>query len=219
MNVAFKQPARTSAFARFDRRGAAVADRHRRRLRAHRHLRAGRRRPHCADFALSRAGHRSVAVSAGDEPPAIGEIRLPEKLSAFSRLRELPCRRRGRSSRQRRALRSRRGLDVGSGGRRPRAQPGRLLSGLSVGREPRPCAGRRIFVRRRLRLLPARAVENARPAAIVPHARICLHRHARADRGVSRALDEARGELRRPIGACPIASIRPAIRSSAAAAS
>ena len=33
-------------------------------------------------------------------------------------------------------------------------------------------------VRRRLRLLPPRAVENARPAAIVPHARICLHRHA-----------------------------------------
>ncbi len=33
---------------------------------------------------------------------------------------------------------------------------------------------------------------------IVPHARICLHRHARADPGFSRALDETRGGLCRP---------------------
>ena len=39
-------------------------------------------------------------------------------------------------------------------------------------------AGNRPVVRRRLRLLSPRAVENARPAAIVPHARICLHRRA-----------------------------------------
>ena len=39
---------------------------------------------------LPRAGNRSAAVSAGDEPPAIGEIGLSEKLSAFSRLRVLP---------------------------------------------------------------------------------------------------------------------------------
>ena len=79
-----------------------------------------------------------------------------------------------------------------SGGRRSRSESGRLLSGLSAGREPRPRARRRACLRRRLRLLPARAVENARPAAIVPHARICLHRHAGADPGVSRALDETR---------------------------
>ena len=38
---------------------------------------------------------------------------------------------------------------------------------------------RRDSVRRGLRLLPPRTVEDAGPAAIVSHARICLHRHAR----------------------------------------
>ena len=47
-----------------------------------------------SDFASSRAGNGSVALSAGDEPPAIGEVRLSEKLPAFSRLRLLPCRHR-----------------------------------------------------------------------------------------------------------------------------
>ena len=59
----------------------------------------------------------SVAVSAGDEPPAIGEIGLPQELPAFSRLRELPCRRRSGHPLERRALRGRRGLDRGPFGR------------------------------------------------------------------------------------------------------
>ena len=185
MNVAFKQPTETDAFARFHRRGAVAADRHRRRLRAHRRVRAGRRRPWRADLALPRARYRSAAVSAGDEPPATGEIRLPEELSAFPRLRELPRRRRSAHPLERRALRSRRGLDVRIGRRRSRAEPGRLLSGLSAGREPRQRARRRTCLRRRLRLLPPRAVENARPAAILPHARICLHRRARARSRIS----------------------------------
>ena len=56
-------------------------------------------------------------------------------------------------------------------------------------------------LRRRLRLLPPRAVENARPAAIVPHARICLHRHARrrSTNSAERWMKRAR-RLCRPTG-------------------
>jgi hypothetical protein len=42
--------------------------------------------------------------------------------------------------------------------------------------EPRPAAVGRPVLRRRRRLLPPRAVTPSRPAAIVPDARICLHR-------------------------------------------
>ena len=38
-----------------------------------------------------------------------------------------------------------------------------------------------LAVRCRQRLFPPRAVARSRPAAVVPHARICLHRHARTD--------------------------------------
>ena len=112
-----------------------------------------------------------------------------------------------------------RGLDAGSVGRRSRADAGGLLSGLSAGREPRRGAGRRSHVRCRQRLLPPRAVARPRSAAIVPHARICLRRHARADRRFPPPLDGARAGPRRPIGPAVIASIRRATRSSAAAAS
>ena len=64
-----------------------------------------------SDLASPRAGHRSAAFSAGDEPPAVGEIRLSEKLSAFSRLRVLPAGERTRHPRGGRPLRCRRGLD------------------------------------------------------------------------------------------------------------
>ena len=77
----------------------------------------------------------------------------------------------------------------------------------------------RTEIRRRLRLLPPRAVKDARPAAVVPHARICLHRHAGTDPGIPRALDQARRRFCRRNWASNIASITPAIRSSAAAAS
>ena len=163
--------------------------------------------------------YRSAAIPAGHEPAAGREIGISQELSAFSRLRKLPRRRRARNPRVRRTQRSRRGLDRRAFGRGPRAQPGRLLSGLSAGREPRHRAGNRPVVRRCLRLLPPRAVENARPAAIVPHARICLHRHAGAGRRIPQALDVAGAEIRRANWACPGVSIPPAIRSSAAAAS
>ena len=57
---------------------------------------------------------------------------------------------------------------------------------------PRPAAQGRPALRRRGRLLPPRAVAPSRPAAIVPDARICLHRHARRRRRFPRALDGAR---------------------------
>ena len=55
-------------------------------------------------------------------------------------------------------VRGRRRLDARPCAGRPRAEPRRLLPGLSAGGEPRPGAGRRPAVRRRLRLLPPRAV-------------------------------------------------------------
>ena len=57
--------------------------------------------------------------------------------------------------------------------------PAACYPGLSDRGEPRPAAARRPALRRRGRLLPPRAVKASRPPAVVPHARICLHRHAR----------------------------------------
>ena len=116
-------------------------------------------------------------------------------------------------------LRGRRRLDGGVIRRRSRADARGLLSGLSAGREPRRGAGRRSQVRCRQRLLPPRAVARPRPAAVVPHARICLRRHARADRRFPPALDGARRRSSPDNWVCPIAWTRRAIRSSAAAAS
>ena len=60
--------------------------------------------------------------------------------------------------------------------------------------------GRRPDFRCRLRLLPPGALARHRPLPIVPHARICVHRRARAGPGVSRALDDARDGHRRRSG-------------------
>ena len=76
-------------------------------------------------------------------------------------------------------LRCRRRLDDVALAGRPRAVAGRLLSGLSDRGEPRPVAEGRPALRRRRRLLPPRTVATSRPAAIVPDARICLHRQPR----------------------------------------
>ena len=96
-------------------------------------LRGRGRRAQRADFAPSRAADRGAALPAGDEPAAAGEIRLPQKLPALSRLRVLPRRHRNRDPRGRRALRGRRRLDAGAVAGRSRAQSRRLLSGLSAG--------------------------------------------------------------------------------------
>ena len=173
MNVAFREPNEFDPGARRDRRGAAAAVGHRRCLCTHGHVRGRGRRARRADFAPSRAADRGAALPAGDEPAAAGKIRIPEKLPHF-----LGCvcclgGPKPRSARPSTASTPAARLDAGAVAGRSRAQPRRLLSGLSAGREPRRGAGARAAVRRRLRLLPARAVEGPRPAAIVPHARIC----------------------------------------------
>ena len=58
-----------------------------------------------------------------------------------------------------------------------------------------------------------------RPAAVLPHARVCVHRHPGADPRVPPALDDPRAGLSPVSWGCPSASISPATRSSAAAAS
>ena len=62
-------------------------------------------------------------------------------------------------------------------------------------------AVRRLALRRRGRLLPRRAVAPSRPAAIVPDARICLHRQPRRRVGFPRALDGARARRSRATSA------------------
>ena len=200
MNLAFKEPEYLDPFARCDRRGAVAAVRNRRHLRAHRGVRGCRQRPRRIHLAPARAGNGSFKVSTGDEPPAIGEIGIPQEFPALPRLRMLPQRRRSRGAGRRRELRGRWRLDGGFIRRRSRADARGLLSGLSAGREPRRGAGRRSQVRCRQRLLPPRAVARPRSAAVVPHARIRLRRHARADRRFPPPLDGARGRPRRPIG-------------------
>ena len=82
------------------------------------------------------------------------------------------------------------------------------------GRRP----ARRAALRRRLRLLPPRAVAGHRPVPVVPHARIRRDRRARSDRRRS-ASTGWRARPRSPArSACRTASKRRAIRSSAATA-
>ena len=64
---------------------------HRRRLRTHRAVRGRGRGARRADLAPSRTRHRSAALSAGDEPAAAGEIRLPEELSATCSAASAAC--------------------------------------------------------------------------------------------------------------------------------
>ena len=67
-------------------------------------------------------------------------------------------------------LRCRRRLDHLALAGRSRAVAGGLLSGLPDGRRPRPAAGRRPALRRRLRLLSPRTLAQAGSPAIVPDA-------------------------------------------------
>ncbi len=69
--------------------------------------------------------------------------------------------------------------------RRSRSHAGGLLPGLSHRGPARSAAGGRPSLRCGERLLPPRALPSHRPFSVVPHARICLHRHARRGRGVS----------------------------------
>ena len=70
-----------------------------------------------------------------------GEVRLPQELSASSRLCELPAGQRSGRSAPWSTISSRPRLGAGAGRRRSRAEPGSLLSRLSARRQPRPGAG------------------------------------------------------------------------------
>ncbi len=134
--------------------------------------------------------HREPDTEVMRFPPVMnrGQLEKSGYLKSFpesARLRLRPARHRARDPRRRQPLRRRRRLDHVAVARRPRAVAGRLLSGLSDRREPRPAAEGRPALRRRRRLLPPRAVAPSRPAAIVPDARICLHRQPRRRRPIS----------------------------------
>ena len=190
MNVAIRTTSRgdriaTGRSAGSSRRSPVSQDGHRRRLCPDRALRGHDRAARRADHAASRTRHRGDALSAGDEPRPAGEIRLSEKLPQSARLRLRPAWHRARDPLRGQPLRCRRRLDHVAVAGRSRAVAGGLLSGLSDRREPRPAAVRRPALRRRGRLLPPRAVAPSRPAAIVPDARICLHRQPGRCRPIS----------------------------------
>jgi len=124
----------------------------------------------------------------------------------------------GGHPRRRRPARCRRRLDRFAVPRRPGSQPRRLLPRLYDCGEPRPGSARRLALRCRRRLLPPRALERPRPAAVVPHARICLHRPGRRGHRVPRPLDAIGPALWPASSACPTASSRRATPSSAAPA-
>ncbi len=198
--------------------GAVPADGRRRRLRPHRALRG---RGRAARRLITR--QREAGTEVLRFPPVMSrararEVRLSEELPESARLRVRPARQRARDPRRGRPLRYRRRLDHVAVAGRPRADARRLLSGLSDRGEPRPAAGGRPALRRRLPTASATSPRSTRPAAIVPHARICLHRRARRGRRVPRALDGARAGDRRPTRPDLQRRLRPAIRSSAASA-
>ncbi len=206
MNVAIRTAlagdrAAAGRSARSSRRRAVPQDGHRRRLRPDRALRGHGRAARRPDHAASRTRHRGDALSAGDEPRPAGEIRLSEELSQSARLRLRPAWHRARDPLRGQPLRRRRRLDHVALARRSRAVAGGLLSGLSDRREPRPAAVGRPALRRRGRLLPPRTVAPSRPAAVVPDARICLHRQPGRRVRFPRALDGARARRSRAISA------------------
>ena len=178
-------------------RRVVPADRRRRRLRPHRPLM--RTVVEALGALISRhrgIRRRSPSFSAGRQPRADREVGLSQELPASARLR-LRARAAASARSARRSIASTpaetwtdalcsRAISCS---RRPPAIP---LYPIAAARGAVP--GRRADLRRRLRLLPPRAVARHRPAAVVPHARIRLHRRARAGRGVPRRLEGARRE-------------------------
>ena len=126
--------------------------------------------------------HREPDTEVMRFPPVMNRAQLEKSgyLKSFPNLLGCVCGLHGTRTRDRRRgqpLRRRRRLDHVAFAGRPRAVAGRLLSGLSDRCEPRSRAGGRPALRRRRRLLPPRALASSRPAAVIPDARICLHRH------------------------------------------
>ena len=85
----------------------------------------------------------------------------------------------------RRHVRGRRRLDRVARSRRSRSHAGSLLPGLPHRGAAGSAASGRSSLRCGQRLLSPRALPPHRPFSIVPHARICLHRHTRRGRVVS----------------------------------
>ena len=150
--------------------------------------------------------HREPNTEVMRFPPVMsrGQLEKSGYLKSFPNLLGCVCGLHGteaRDPRRRQPLRCRRRLDDVALARRSRAVAGRLLSGLSDRREPRPAAGGRPALRRRRRLLPPRALAPSRPAAVLPDARICLHRHARTTSPISASAGWcARRTLRASLG-------------------
>src|SRR6266851_1693984 len=113
---------------------------------------------------------------AGNEPGTAGEIRLSEKLPQFAWLCVRSAWDGARNQFRGQPFRCRWRLDYVALPGRSRALAGGLLSGLSDRGCQRPATVKRLALRRRGRLLPSRAVPPSRSAAVLPDARICLHR-------------------------------------------
>ena len=131
--------------------------------------------------ALIPQGIREAGTEVMRFPPvarsgAVGEIGLLKEFPQPARLRLRAARHRTRDQRRGQPLRCRWRMDHLALARRSRAFAGSVLPGLSDCRRPRPAAARRPAFRRRGRLFPARALAPSRPVAVLPDARICLHR-------------------------------------------
>ena len=198
MNVAFKGPRPSARPRRCARRGAVAADR-----ASTASMRApprSRRSSTASPRLISR--QREPGTEVLRFPPVMSRRHLEKSgyLHSFPHLLGCVCCLHGGEARdqgRRRALRGRRRLD------------GRSLAPPISCSRPAACypvyplvaaaatCRRGALLRRRQRLLPPRAVARCRSPAVVPHARICLHRHAGAGRRVPRALDDARAGPRR----------------------
>ena len=124
---------------------------------------------------------------------AAGEVRLSEQLSQSARLRLRPAWRRGARSTPRSAA----SMPAATGRRaaadRSRALAGGLLSGLSDGGGRGAAAAGGLQFDVAADCFRREATFAARPAAVVPDARIRLHRHARTmPSAFPRTLDGAR---------------------------
>ena len=192
---------------------------------------ASTRAPRCSSGS-SRAStglisrHREPDTEVLRFPPVMSRAQLEksgylQELSAPARLRVLPARQRSRDPRRGRA----RSMPAATGRRRSSAadlvlSPAACYPVYPLVGEPRSrCRPAGLLFDVACDCFRHEPSQRSRPAAVVPHARIRLHRRAGAGRRLPRALDDARAAASPTSSACPTASTRRAIRSSAAAAS
>ena len=201
MNVAFREPDKLDTCARRDRRGAAAAVGHRRRLCAHALF-----EDVVDGLSALISRHREPGTEVLRFPPvmsrrAAGEVRLPEELPASSRLRVLPPRRA--------KPRSARAVDRFEAGEdwTPALSPADLVLSPAACYPVYPLAASRGARAGRgllfdvacdcFRREPSKDLDRLQSFRMREYV---LHRHARADRRFPRALDDARAGDRRPAG-------------------